>query len=297
MPLIHYTACPVCNSAHISKVLSVKDFTVSHKIFDIFECADCTHRFTQDIPDEQEIGAYYKADSYISHTDTKEGFINSLYHMVRKRTLQGKKNMVEKGTGLKKANLLDIGAGTGAFLNVMKQAGWKVTGLEPDVITRQRAASLYQLDLQSNEVLFDLQENTIDAITMWHVLEHVQNLHSYMQQIKKILKPSGKIFIAVPNYTSIDATIYRECWAAYDVPRHLHHFSPTSMRNLFQLNGLQLTETQPMWFDSFYISMLSEQYKTGNSALISAGWNGLRSNANTLQKKEAASSLIYIASK
>jgi len=296
MPIIHYTACPVCNSIHIKKVLAVKDFTVSQKTFAIWECTHCTLRFTQDIPDETEIGAYYKADSYVSHTDTKEGFINNLYHTVRKKTLQGKKKLVEQVTGLSKGNLFDIGAGTGAFLNVMQSAGWQVHGLEPDAETRQRAATLHGITLQNSDALFQLPPQSIDAITMWHVLEHVQDLHGYMQTIHKILKASGKLFIAVPNYTSADAKMYGEYWAAYDVPRHLHHFSPKAITNLLHQNGLQLIATKPMWFDSFYIAMLSEQYKTGNSALFSAGLNGLRSNINALQKNDEASSLIYIAS-
>ena len=176
----------------------------------------------------------------------------------------------------------------------MQQAGWLVTGLEPDAATRQRAENLYGLHLQQTDTLFQLPATGFDAITLWHVLEHVHELHAYIEQIKLLLNHKGRALVAVPNYTSYDAQAYQKYWAAYDVPRHLYHFSPNAIRNLLQQHGLQLLAIKPMWFDSFYIAMLSEQYKNGKNNLVKAVWNGMLSNIKALFNKERCSSVIYV---
>ena len=139
-----------------------------------------------------------------------------------------------------------------------------------------------------------LTANSFDAITLWHVLEHVHDLSSYVQQLKLLLKEKGKLFIAVPNYTSLDAKIYKEYWAAYDVPRHLYHFSPRSMQVLMEKNGLKIIEHKPMWYDSFYISVLSNKYKSGKNKWTAALWNGFRSNLKAMSNVKKCSSVIYI---
>lgn len=294
--IIHHTACPVCDSADIHPILVASDHTVSKEIFEIAECRNCTARFTQNIPDADSIGRYYQSENYISHSNTSKGLVNRLYHRVRKITLNQKRSLVESVTGSKNGNLLDVGAGTGLFVDTMRAAGWKVTGLEPDEATRNRAREMNIL-LNDSKDLFQLPSASFEAITLWHVLEHVHDLHGYLQQLKKLLHESGKLIIAVPNYTSADAGAYKEFWAAYDVPRHLYHFSPKSMEFLLNKHGFRLQSTHPQWFDSFYVSLLSEQYKTGKSNLVGGVWNGLRSNVNTLTETNKCSSIIYVASK
>jgi len=297
MAIINYPVCPGCGASSIRQVLSAEDFTVSHQLFHIWECGSCSLRFTQDVPDAGAIGSYYQSDTYVSHTDTKEGLVNRLYHFVRKRTLRQKCRLLQRQTGLRKGRLLDIGAGTGAFANTMRNAGWQVTALEPDSDTRQRAKEIHKLDLLPAGELFALEAGSYDAITLWHVLEHVHDLHRYIEQIKLLLKPGGCLFIAVPNYTSYDAGYYRQFWAAYDVPRHLYHFSPASMQRLLQQYQLQITGCKPMWFDSFYVSMLSWGYKTGKGNPLRAGWVGLVSNFRAMGNRQRCSSLIYLVRK
>ena len=292
--MIIYSACTCCNSENIVKALSAKDYTVSNEEFEIWQCNACTARFTQNVPDKNEIEKYYQSEDYISHSDTKKGFINSLYHRVRKRTLHSKRKNVEKFTKLSTGKVLDIGAGTGAFLSTMDKAGWNVTGIEPDEIARENAKKLYGLSLQTPQELFNLPPQSFDAITMWHVLEHVHELHEYMDQLIKLLKPRGCLFVAVPNYTCYDEKVYKEFWAAYDVPRHLYHFSPRSITQLLLQHGLQLKDIKPMWYDSFYVSMLSEKYKSGKNNFLNAIWTGSVSNWRALFNKETCSSLIYI---
>ena len=295
--IITYQQCPCCGSTNIIEQLKAKDYTVSKTIFEIWHCNDCTLRFTQNVPDAASIGPYYQSTSYVSHSDTQEGLINKLYHKIRKITLQNKKELIIDATKIPVGTLLDVGAGTGAFANTMQEAGWKVTGLEPDATARQVAINKFGLKMDDPETLFSLPPDSLDVITMWHVLEHVHNLQGYLERYYSILKSTGKLIIAVPNYTSHDATHYAEHWAAYDVPRHLYHFSPVSLERLAKLKGFKIEAYKPMWYDSFYVSMLSEQYKSGKGNLLKAVWNGLMSNLKAFNDPKLCSSVIYVLAK
>ena len=295
--MVTYTSCPICKDTQINETFSAKDYTVSGEVFSVVECKNCRLLFTQNVAEQNNIGRYYASENYISHSDTQAGLINKLYHSIRKKTLKSKKDLIEKETGKSNGNILDIGCGTGAFLNIMKTNGWTITGLEPDEAASTKAKSLYGIDTQPSHHIFNLPGTSFDAITMWHVLEHVHQLHEYIEQLRNMLADKGKIFIAVPNYTSYDAQYYGQYWAAYDVPRHLYHFSPASMKNLVEQHGLIIKNIKPMWFDSFYVSMLSEQYKNNKGNLIKAFLVGLISNFRAFFQKEKCSSLIYILEK
>jgi len=301
---VHYTQCPVCGSPKISPVLTATDYTVSGEKFVIWECAVCSLRFTQDVPGTDTIGNYYQSEDYISHSNTSKGFINRLYQLVRKRTLKQKRKLVCSVSGKKHGAILDVGSGTGSFVNEMKQHGWQVMGLEPDTRAREIAKNTFNSDLENIDKLFRLPPGSYDAITLWHVLEHVHDLHPYIIQVKKLLNQNGRIIIAVPNYTSFDASYYKEYWAAYDVPRHLYHFSPLAMQQLIERNEMKIIAHKPMWFDSFYVSLLSSKYKNagrengkGKTKWLIALWIGLRSNFKALNNKKRCSSVIYVISK
>lgn len=217
--------------------------------------------------------------------------------MVRNYTLQSKKKLLNQVNNNAKGALLDIGAGTGAFANTMKLDDWQVTALEPDDVARENALKNYGLQLQTPDTLYCLPESSFDVITMWHVLEHVHDLHGYIDTFQKILQPNGTLIIAVPNYTSHDAEKYGQYWAAYDVPRHLYHFSPDCMQRLMQTHGFTVTNYIPMWFDSFYVSMLSEQYKNGKSNIVGAVSTALESNRMAWTDAKKCSSVIYVIKK
>jgi SAM-dependent methyltransferase len=290
-------SCPVCNNKSPFFALKVKDHSVTGEFFDIFECPQCSLRFTRQPPQGEKMGVYYESENYVSHSNTRKGIINNLYHSVRHHTLSVKFRQIEKATGLKMGQHLDIGAGTGAFVQFMNAHGWKSQGIEPDAKARELAITYHKTHLLPAEKFETLLPENFDAVSMWHVLEHVHDLYPYLHQIKKILKPRGLAFIAVPNYTSYDGKKYGAFWAAYDVPRHLYHFSPASMKWLLSAAGFQLKGILPMWYDSFYISLLSEKYKNGYSSLPKGFITGAISNLKTLGDKERCSSLIYIASK
>lgn len=294
---ITYTNCPVCHSEKIGHALNAKDYTVSSEEFEVWDCLNCKVRFTQDVPRETEIGQYYQSDEYVSHSNTRKGLVNRLYHIVRSYTLMQKRKRIGKITGLGRGKILDIGCGTGEFLNSLKIAGWETLGLEPDEVARNKAINTYDLNILPTTDLFSLKENTFDVITMWHVLEHVHQLHEYLERIHKILKKSGILCIAVPNYTSLDANHYQSSWAAYDVPRHLYHFSPTSMKHLLSKHKLEIHKTLAMPFDAFYVSLLSEKYMKGHLRIIPGFMVGMKSYLKMQGNVDTGSSVLYVAKK
>ena len=287
----HIKNCPLCGHQSFKPVLSAVDYTVSQDTFTIVACEQCKFQFTNPIPTEEKIGAFYKAESYISHSSSNKGMINKIYQRVRKYTLKQKSKLVKSVTNGKE--VLDIGAGTGHFLNQITKAGLNGKGLEPDADARSFAKSNFNIDLQPIQDLYQLKEDSVDVITMWHVLEHVYHLQNDFSQLVKVLNQTGKLIIAVPNRNSYDAKIYKEYWAAYDLPIHLYHFTPKDIEFLGKQHGLKIEKILPMKFDAFYVSMLSEKYKGGN--ILKAFFNGLRSNLKA--KNDTYSSQIYILSK
>ena len=282
--------CPICGNQTFNSFLSCKDYLVSHEDFIIQECQNCNFRLTNPRPDAHSIGSYYKSEQYISHNDTSKGLINSVYRVVRNYTLQTKLNLINtlnKGVG----NILDVGCGTGAFLETCQAKGWKVTGMEPDADARGIAAeklnSAIYTDL--NALVGTAQFN---IITLWHVLEHIADVNTIVEQLHQLLTEGGTILIAVPNSDSYDAAYFKEYWAAYDVPRHLHHFTPSTIQLLFNKHGFKLKDKKPMVFDAFYIAMLSLRYRGENNYLnsIKIGW---QSNAEA-KRTGNYSSLIYV---
>lgn len=291
----HLGHCPVCQHAQFSPFLTCLDYTVSRETFQTVQCDSCGFKFTNPRPEETVLGNYYKSEDYVSHSNTKKGFINSAYQLIRKYTLLKKLQLISKY--YKTGNILDIGCGTGEFLNTCKNAKWKTMGIEPDPGARKMAIENYGLDVREEVEIKKLDNESFDIISMWHVLEHVPQLNERIEDLKRLIKPNGVIIIAVPNCNSLDAGIYKEHWAAYDVPRHLYHFTPKDIEQIFKNHGLKLNTVLPMIFDSFYVSMLSEKIKTGKTNIIRSTWNGLRSNFSAIKSGKTYSSQIYLIRK
>ena len=287
--------CPICSATEHDHFMTAKDLNFTKEEFNIVQCQSCSFRFTNPIPTEDKIGDYYKADNYISHTSSKKGLFERLYHMVRSRAIKKKYRLVAKHS--KGKNHLDIGCGTGDFLAYIKSQNWSTKGLEPSESARQMAIENHGLDVESIEELPNQTSEQFDSISMWHVLEHVYNLNSDFAQYKRVLKPDGTLIIAVPNCSSYDAKYYKENWAAYDLPIHLYHFQPKDIKALASKFNMKVVEVLPMKFDSFYVSMLSEKYKAGKEKLslglmIKGFFKGLKSNSKATN--ETYSSQIYV---
>jgi 2-polyprenyl-3-methyl-5-hydroxy-6-metoxy-1,4-benzoquinol methylase len=272
--------------------LEVEDFTVSHEKFQLLYNAEYDILKTTPQPSLDKLGSYYESDDYISHTDSQRSLFEKIYQVVKTKNISDKVKTVTRansGTG----RLLDIGCGTGDFLSVAKSVGWQTVGFEPNDKARNLALSK-GVELVTETT--DLPDASFDVITMWHVLEHVPDVEAQIKELRRLVKPGGTIVIAVPNFKSVDAKYYGKFWAAYDVPRHLWHFSKTAIKKLFEEQALFLEEVKPMTFDSYYVSLLSEKYKTGKMNPIKAFWIGFKSNFAAMNTQEY-SSHIYIIKK
>ncbi|NOT37317.1 MAG: class I SAM-dependent methyltransferase [Saprospiraceae bacterium] len=296
MQRLNHISCPFCNSVDIHPAFELLDNKITKEKFTISDCNNCKLRFTQNPPAESSIGPYYDSPKYISHSDNTTGLINNLYHWVRRFMLNRKLSLIKSITSEK--SILDIGSGTGYFLQTMKAAGFETTGIEVNEKAREFSRQQFGLQVYSPEYLI---ENKIgkkfDVATLWHVLEHIYDPKKYLHYIKDQLKNNGHLVIAVPNYESTDASHYKEYWAGYDAPRHLWHFSPETISNLLQENGFTLKNSVRLPFDSFYVSMLSENYKNSFLANVKGAGLGLYSWIISLFNIGKTSSLIYIFQK
>ena len=270
------------------------DHYATGESFDLVRCQDCGFLLTQNPPVEAEIGRYYESPDYISHTDTHQGLMNKVYHWVRKYMLGRKARLVSQRSGLKKGRLLDIGTGTGYFSHAMKVRGWEVSAIEKSPQARSFAKENFQLEVEAPEALQQMPNQHYDVVTLWHVMEHLEHLNETWEELARILKDSGTMIIAVPNPNSFDAMKYKEMWAAYDVPRHLWHFSPSSMQQFGIKHGFVLEERLPMPFDAFYVSMLTEEYKKHRFFFLRGMWTGFQALLSSMVKKDQSSSIIYI---
>ena len=297
MPNEVLQTCPVCGSADLHEKLRVQDRSVSQETFTIQQCGACGFQFTNPRPAAAHIGKYYESDAYVSHNSGAQGLVNQVYKAARFFTVRRKVALITKLNGGQPGRLLDYGCGTGHFLAQAKRAGWQVTGLEPNPRARQDAASRVGQPMLEPAALASLAPASFDAVTLWHVLEHVHALHDTLRQLVAALKPSGQLLVAVPNPASLDAQHYQQDWAAYDVPRHLYHFVPATMRQLLASHGLRISHTVPLVLDAYYVSMLSEKLRApaqagGPLAMLRAGY---RSNQHAARHGGHYSSLLYVA--
>lgn len=288
------TTCPLCQSDQLRFTMKCTDSYASGETFDLYKCADCGFLFTQDAPTEEEIGRYYETPDYISHTDTKKGIVNNLYHKVRGYMLNRKASLINTITGKTSGTLLDIGTGTGYFADKMKQKGWMVEAIEKNPQARLFAKENFNLDVKEESALSSFSSGYFDVITLWHVMEHLEPINSTWQRLHELLSDKGVLIIAVPNCSSYDARKYKSYWAAYDVPRHLWHFTPNTIQQFGHKHGFVLMAEHPMPFDAFYVSMLSEKGKKSSIPFIRGMLAGTAGWISSLAKEERSSSLIYV---
>lgn len=282
--------CPWCGTPFNHEYLKVKDYFLSQESFAVFECDHCHLLFTAPRPASEALGAYYKSDQYYSHQENKHGFIPKLYETVKSFNLRHKVHLAT--SDLKQGSVLDIGCGVGDFLLYMKKEGWQVVGMEPDSDAQTVAEKRLGFRPLSPSDYPTLAHASFDLITMWHVLEHVEDLHFQLDELYRLLKPGGRLLLALPNYQSFDAHYYQAFWAAWDVPRHLNHFSSDTIRAIVSSKSFKPIDIQKLKWDSFYISYLSESYMRHSAPLLRGFVTGLRSNIRALSSGQY-SSLVY----
>ena len=284
------TKCPFCESENTRSYLKLKDYFLSQEDFEIFECDNCKLLFTTPRPDKSVIGKYYKSEDYISHNEHKKGLVPWIYNQVKKVNIRNKYKIAIGS--LIKPHILDFGCGVGDFLHFAQQKGCEITGCDMSEDARKFASEKLCKAIVTPEEIFALPHSTFDIITMWHVLEHIDDLHFQTEQLHRLLKDKGRLVIAVPDYMSYDAQYYKDKWAAYDVPRHLNHFHKESLQNIFK-GKFELENIYPLKWDAYYISMMSEKYIGKGNPFIKGILTGWKSNRKA-RKTGEFSSLVYV---
>ncbi len=286
---------PYANEKDLIPFLNCVDHTVSRETFSLLLDSKTDLLVTSPRPALDKLSSYYESEEYISHTDSRRSLMDKVYQMIKNYSVKKKLRMINKLSNTK-GRILDIGCGTGDLLVACESNGWEINGVEPSEKAKELASSKISsrdLLVENLEDLSNDNDLRYDVITMFHVLEHVPNLLEYVERLKQLLTEDGCLIIAVPNYKSYDAGHYKEFWAAYDVPRHLWHFSQEAIQYIFESNRFVVVNILPLIFDSFYVSLLSEKYKTGKSNLFAGFKTGLVSNLKA-RRSGQYSSLIYI---
>ncbi|MGM0635812.1 MAG: class I SAM-dependent methyltransferase [Bacteroidota bacterium] len=245
---------------------------------------------TSPIPKKPELAFYYQAENYISHSDSSNSLFEFAYRLIKKFMLKQKISWIKKYVA--EGNAVDIGCGTGDFAQLLLKNGFYVTGVEPNADARNLASQkIEKVHSDFNEI----KNQKFDLITMWHVLEHIYDLPDFLQSLKAKTNKGAYAFIAVPNFNAYDAQFYKDYWAAYDVPRHLHHFSDIAIKKYFDEIDFDLIETKPLFFDAFYVSLLSEKYQPKSNYLRGI-FIGLLSNLKA-RRSQQWSSQLYVLKK
>jgi len=292
--MITHDKCLVCGAAEFESAYRCKDHLVSHREFSIMKCTNCGFLFTQDIPGPGDIESYYESQEYISHTGGRRSLIDKLYAIARKIMLGSKAATITRFAPERIGRLLDIGAGTGHFVRKMHDSGWESVGVEVNEDARKHAFEINEVTLIESLQAGGFTAESFDAVTMWHVLEHIHEPEAYLSQIARLLKPDGIMAVALPNPQSADARHYGDKWAAFDVPRHLWHFSMNDIDTLMKRAGFKPVAVKSMPFDALYISILSEKYRNSNIPVVRGLLRGFFFWLATMLRKERGSSLMYI---
>ncbi|APA64294.1 class I SAM-dependent methyltransferase [Maribacter sp. 1_2014MBL_MicDiv] len=270
--------------------LETTDHLVSNEKFRLEYLTETDMLVTQPIP--ENLINYYESNNYISHKDEAKTLLEKVYQTVKKIALKRKLELINKYDNTSKT-ILDIGCGTGEFLITARKNNWNTVGVEINDEARNKSS---KKNITTYKVIEEVKSSQFNIITLWHVLEHLKDLNGTITKISSLLDTDGTLVIAVPNYKSYDANYYKEYWAAYDTPRHLWHFSQKSISTIFEKHNLKVVRTLPMYFDSYYVSLLSEKYKTGKSNYFKAFYRGMLSNLKAKGTGEY-SSLIYVLQK
>jgi SAM-dependent methyltransferase len=253
--------CPACNSQESMPEISCRDHLVSKSMFHVKHCPVCGLRYTNPRPNKLIINNYYVSSDYISHSEGGRSLLERVYRIARGRMLKRKLNMLK--TYLPDGgSILDVGCGTGSFLLYANQHGYHTKGFEPQEHARNIALNK-GLDVAAVEAELDITPGqSLQGVTLWHVLEHIHELKPRLQFINRVLAPGGTLFVAVPITNSLDAVYYGQHWAAWDLPRHLYHFDRDTIINLLEKYGFTCVGHRGLPYDSFYVSLLSEKYKS-----------------------------------
>lgn len=283
--------CPICQSNHFVEYLTVNDYFLTNEEFHLQKCVSCGFIVTNPFPTSDEIGRYYQSEQYYSHPDKKNSLMSRIYNFIKSLNIDYKYKVAT--SGLIAGTILDIGCGSGDFLLKAKNNDWKIRGIEPDDRAARFSESSLGINIIHPKQIVELENTQFDVITLWHVLEHVEDINEQARQLKRLLKTNGRLVIALPNINSFDAQYYGKKWAGLDVPRHLYHFSFQNIRQLLENHGFKFLKREPLLFDAYYISLLSQRYRSRFLYPVLAVFLGFISNLKAKKSREYSSN-IYI---
>lgn len=202
------------------------------RTFDVLQCSQCGFGWTEPKLDNDELGPYYAGflgNPEKTYQQWKEG---------RLQRTRSWKNEIAKTLLVERyvrgGRLLDAGCGDAKFLLALDPHRWKRSGLEMSEET-VRLLGQYAPDLDvavGTMENYDRSDADLDVVTLWHVLEHLQDPRASLLKIRRWLRPKGRVFISLPNLDSWQARHFRTHWFALELPRHLWHFSPRSLARL-----------------------------------------------------------------
>lgn len=269
-----------------------KDYLVSQKSFKIYWDSQQKLGWT-DIDLASNMDSYYASEVYDSHKVKQRSFWDWVYKTLQQWMFRYKWRKIMQKSKSTISTHLDFGGGVGGFSTFTQKKGITTT------IVEKSSGALTQLKKEQQRVYSNLEEipsdEKFDLITLWHVLEHLPDPKETMQNLKGRLTTKGLLVLAVPNLNSFDANHYQEFWAGYDLPRHLWHFSNKGLQKIIENIGFSLISKHPLYFDSFYISMLSQLHKTGETRILKAIYIGLISNIKAMKKGNYSSSFFVFS--
>jgi 2-polyprenyl-3-methyl-5-hydroxy-6-metoxy-1,4-benzoquinol methylase len=257
----------------------------SGDLYGVSFCSHCQVGFTVPFPSDEALSRLYSSGSYRSNDGTR---FNAFTEFLVRYFTAGKKRKIKK-FHRKKGTLLDVGCGRGLFLDIMKRDGWRVTGVEFNEETASYARIRYGIDVITAPALTGLHDESYDVITLYHVLEHMQDPAAVLRTCGRLLKKHGLLVIAAPNISSLQAALGKSNWFHLDIPYHLHHFTPGGLRRLLLENSLKIVKVRQFDFEQNIFGWMQ--------TLLNA--SGIRNNLlyNLLKKPELRRSELAAARK
>jgi SAM-dependent methyltransferase len=251
---LEYTNCDFCGKKKTSLFLEA-EYKDTRERFKIVRCDNCGLIYLNPRPAKEEIARYYPPDSYYSYQDFSDKKFN-YRERLKKISLEGyynSKNIFKKLIARllvpnfmivvpkeRKGRLLDIGCGSGEFLNQMRNFGWEVYGVEinPEsaITGNKKGLNIFCGELESA----DFPDNYFDVVVLSQTMEHVYSPGSYLKHIHRILNKEGLVIIGVPNVGCMETQIFGRYCHALDVPRHLYFFTVTSLRRYLEKYGFEV---------------------------------------------------------
>ncbi len=229
------TQCPICEASTATHFLSAPDrFHWRRDEYHLMRCSSCSCVWLASPPKPEEMSLHYDEDYHRAIMAGGETSASSRWQRQRQAISRHKKS----------GSILDIGCSSGGFLGTMKGGSWKLYGIEMEALTAEKARAATGADVFVGDALdAPFAAESFDVITCSDVLEHVYQPRQFLTKILEWLKPGGILYARLPNIDSWEARVLGTYWYGLELPRHLFHFSPRSLRYMMTSLGFQEIST------------------------------------------------------